>query len=265
LRWLGLGDANDFYSIQELANNLQTTWPDDLPSLEDLSAIGARNLDVSAVYQRDVPIGEPILFYCRTRTGLAAVVLRVIHGPSGNLILSYVGRTEGAATGANASQFPMPAAADGHWSVVISYMDGRDISAARIAPGRFRIVVMPYSPTYPTEAQLIGRWEATQQFKNGDGSNYTEHITMTLARPNQLSFKYRYVGSTLPVVSNDQAGTWKLGGRMVTLSMPIAGKLESRDMVWTDGTLTAGLRWTGDSVADGPPTLPIVFRKSVEN
>jgi hypothetical protein len=180
--WLDLGDTKDGSEVRHLAQEIGVVLPEGVPSEEDLRALGSQRLGAGGLLQREVSVGEAVYFDYRLGGELAVVQVRVTPNARTNqLVCEYRKRTENLSEGANRPQASMtPRYVDGSWSVEFPEMDHWTISATRMAPGRFRIRVLPVSPvsktvTWPTVERFIDARDADSQglvFCNANGGKF---------------------------------------------------------------------------------------------
>jgi hypothetical protein len=188
--WLDLGDSKDSSEVRHLAQDMGVTLPEGVPSETDLEALGAQRLRLGGFLQREVQVEEPVFYYFGAgaerhygTTERAIVEVRVAHDARTNqLVCEYRKRTENSSGGMNLPQSSMtPRYVDGSWSVEFPEMDHWTISATRMAPGQFRIRVLPVSPVLktvtwgPTVERFIDARDADGQglvFCNANGGKF---------------------------------------------------------------------------------------------
>jgi hypothetical protein len=108
---------------------------------ESLLKVRNAGLGVESPIEQDVSINDPILFYTDPDAATAHAVCITREPRLGNLVLRYAHRSNNEAGGTILPQAPPPADLDGIWSQSLS-INNLQISAARIAPGRFHISIM---------------------------------------------------------------------------------------------------------------------------
>jgi serine/threonine protein kinase len=143
---LRLGDPPDYDVAQQLAREWQMVLPTGLPTTEDLEAVDAHPLADDSFLQREVQVREPLIFCYRQDGQLAIVSITVTRNPMTNsLVVDFCKNTAHSIETFVLPQVFPPPPPDGSWSVAGPAMDQRRFTATRIAPGRFRIRVMPIS------------------------------------------------------------------------------------------------------------------------